>query len=242
MKRLIFIIIAFALISCKTHSQSKEINPLDKAINYFDSTLTKNEKDSLKLLSEDEFENEQQWNLTSWMKNNWFKDLKDTSLIFYFNKLGINRVDDMCSIILTSLHRKLNNKPIDFDAQVEMYVAHWKPYNDCQKKQMEKALLYYNQFKIGDTITIIMKVEIFEDQRNAVIPGCPDYGWTFDPTNDLEIQGIVNDKYFKYVSPNAAFKVKIIKMNFPNTKILMEEVKVGDIIEMHLKGLTIKPK
>jgi len=44
----------------------------------------------------------------------------------YFNELGIYHADDMSGIILTSLHRKINNVDIDLDKQVKGYRDYWE--------------------------------------------------------------------------------------------------------------------
>jgi hypothetical protein len=44
----------------------------------------------------------------------------------WFNSIGITHADDMSGIIYTSLHRKLNGKPIDLEGQVKFYQDYWK--------------------------------------------------------------------------------------------------------------------
>ena len=47
----------------------------------------------------------------------------------YFNNLGIYHADDMSGIILTSLHRKLNDKDFELDKQVKHYIDYWEEHN-----------------------------------------------------------------------------------------------------------------
>ena len=44
----------------------------------------------------------------------------------YFRLNGIKHPDDMSGIILTTLHRKLNNKPINFREQKKYYKEYWR--------------------------------------------------------------------------------------------------------------------
>lgn len=53
------------------------------------------------------------FSLGMWIRNNW--GLWDSSeLEKYFNEMGMYHADDMSSFIITSFHRKLHNKEIDF--------------------------------------------------------------------------------------------------------------------------------
>lgn len=61
-----------------------------------------------------------------WIRNNWgLWEEKDNQLKTYFKTLGIWHADDMSSIILTSLWRQLNNKPLNIDEQVKVYKDYW---------------------------------------------------------------------------------------------------------------------
>lgn len=44
----------------------------------------------------------------------------------WFNSNGIYHADDMSGIILTSLHRQLNDKPIQLEDQIQYYRDYWK--------------------------------------------------------------------------------------------------------------------
>lgn len=50
---------------------------------------------------------------------------KKNKLTSYFNHLGIFHADDMSSIIFTSLHRRLNNKPLRLRKQIKYYKNYW---------------------------------------------------------------------------------------------------------------------
>jgi hypothetical protein len=48
----------------------------------------------------------------------------NTSRIFR-NELGVFHPDDMSGIIMTSIHRKLHNKPLDLETQAQYYKDYW---------------------------------------------------------------------------------------------------------------------
>ena len=54
----------------------------------------------------------------------------NSELALFFNSLGIFCADDMSGIILTSYHRKINNKPIDLEKQIKFYQDYWKTVKD----------------------------------------------------------------------------------------------------------------
>lgn len=60
------------------------------------------------------------------IRNNWGLWKGKNKLPKFFRSKGIFHPDDMSSIILTSFHRQLNDKPIDLDEQVELYKDYWR--------------------------------------------------------------------------------------------------------------------
>jgi hypothetical protein len=146
----------------------------------------------------------------------------------------------MSSIILTSLHRSLNNKKINLHTQVENCKAYWKTIIDCEDKATKNAVLIYNKYKTGRIVTIYMPVDNSDNSKNAVQYGCPTTIWTFNPKNDLQIKATIVEKYFINSKSNVFFKVRITNMNRKDTKIFLKEVKVGDTTDFSLSGLKIR--
>ena len=60
------------------------------------------------------------------LRNRWGLWGQKNSLYNWFLKRGIFHPDDMSGIVLQSLWRKLNNKPIRFKEQVKHYKDFWK--------------------------------------------------------------------------------------------------------------------
>jgi Ankyrin repeats (3 copies) len=81
--------------------------------------------------------------LGMWMRNNWGL-WKASRLADYFERLDIHHPDDMSAIIMTSLHRHLNGKPIKLDEQVGYYQAYWnsptvkKMIQDAEEARLKK--------------------------------------------------------------------------------------------------------
>ena len=58
------------------------------------------------------------------LRNNWGL-WAESKLQQHFKDMGVWHADDMSSIILTSYHRHLNNKPLDVEGQVEFFKDYW---------------------------------------------------------------------------------------------------------------------
>lgn len=233
----IFIFCVFlGLVSCAKTESNYPPKDLDEAIQYFESNWTDKAKNDF---INDSLKNAH-FSTGLWIRNNWIRGKRDTCLVNYFNELGIYHPDDISSIILKSLLRKLQNKPIELEKQINVYKAYWDPIIECKKNQRLIALRNYKKYKIGDNITIQMPVDTDDNQRNAVQYMCPKVDWVFNPKIDLNIIGVIEGKYFINDSSNGFFKVKITNLNFKNTTIFSEEIKLQDTIEFSIKGLTIK--
>jgi len=233
------VILIFLFSFCSSKSPVHNPQNLIDAIHYFERTWSNAVKDKFKNQSEEEASSNAHFNVGMWIRNNWIRGSSDTNLVSYFHSLGVYHPDDMSSIILVSLHRKLNGKEIDLSKQVESIKTYWEPIIECHKKQREQALVNFNKYVLGSSITILMKVDTTEGERNAVIYDCPDVEWTFNPEVDLIINGVLQAKYHINDTTNVFFKVRVKKVNFTNTEILSEKVKTGDTVDFSLRGLTI---
>jgi hypothetical protein len=225
--------------SAKANSQTAP-KDLNEAIKYFENKWSESEKNEYKKKAETNAVTELHFSTGLWIRNNWIRGVRDKSLLDFFIKLGIRSPDDMSSIILTSLHRKLDHKPIDLQQQVAACKAAWKPVLECEKKARENAYRTYGKFKVGDPVAIYMYVDTSNGNRNAETFSRPTVDWKFDPQKDLLIKGWVAEKYTIGSDSNGFFKVKIQEMNFHDVPILMEDAKVGQIYSFPLENLVIK--
>ena len=70
--------------------------------------------------------------LGQWIRNSWGlwfvtkTPFWKESLQEYFHNIGIHHPDDMSTIILTSYHRKKNNKNINLEEQIDFYKKYRK--------------------------------------------------------------------------------------------------------------------
>jgi hypothetical protein len=228
------------LIVTYCSSQIKTPKNLDEAILYFQQKWAKDDMEKFKNESEEYAVAELGLAPGMWIRNNWVYGNRNRALKKYFDSLGIRQPDDISSIILTSLHRTLNQKDIQLDKQVRQCQAYWKAIIDCDEKEKLAAISIYSKFKVGDRIMIYMPVETVNGSRLAVMYGCPLPEWTFDPQKDLLIKGRIVKKYFIKQASNVFFTIHITFLNRNDTPVLMTKVKVGQNKEFSLKGLTVQ--
>jgi len=112
---------------------------LDSCIKWIEDHSQADPKDSFSdwiKLDEDSALSQSHHGFGTWLRNTlglWH----DGPPVKYFNDLGIYHADDMSGIILTSLHRKFNNKDINLDEQVKHYIEYWEKVDPNVNKGMK---------------------------------------------------------------------------------------------------------
>lgn len=235
MKKHIYLL-SFLFISFISNSQNKPKN-IEEALDYFEKNWTKNELATFKKKPEKEATTELHMTVGMWIRNSWIRNGND-SLINQFHEIGVFHPDDISSIILTCLHRKLNNQKLKIKKQAEYYKNYWKPITKNNENSKKTTLKIYNKFKVGDIINIYYPVETQNKKSNAVIYE-NNSDWIFDAKKDLKITGIIKEKFFLGDKTNVFFKLEITKMNKEETTVLMEEMKIGETYDFHLDKLKI---
>lgn len=238
LKRIAFIFL-LAFISLTVQARKKPAS-IDEAILYFEKKWSDKQKENFRNTPEKKAVDELHFSVGVWIRHEWIKTNKDSSLLKQFYRLGISDPNDMSNIILTSLHRKLNNEPIELEEQVNYFIEYCKPIRACDKKAARIAEDIYNKYNIGDSVTIYMDVDAKFGTRNAILHECPDTEWSFDYKNGLIVKGIITQKYDIEDKSNFFFRVKISYLNSDDTTILFKKVKPSDNVEFGLKYLLVK--
>jgi hypothetical protein len=213
---------------------------IEEAISYFLTKWTTHEKNQFKNEKEDAAVAELHLSVGMFIRNNWIRHGSGNErLISEFKKLGIFAPDDMSGIILRSVHRKLNNLPIDIEAQVKHYINFWNEIHKRENLADKVAIQTYNKFHVGDKVKIYMYVDTIDGQRSACIIESKN-GWTFNPKKDLLITGILKKKYFKEDKTSSFFIVRVLNMNFKNTTVFMDSVSINKDHEFLIRKLRIE--
>lgn len=154
MKKVIFIVCIIFSISC---SQKTVPLFLRATINDIDKNLNDTVKFDFRTYPEDISTTKHHFGLGLNIRNE--RNLwKEGFLKISFRFKGIHHPDDMSSIILTSYHRKLNGKDINFKEQKKFYKTYWK----LIKQNKDKFATWYNDYEsrrtnYEDSYSIIFK-------------------------------------------------------------------------------------
>lgn len=201
---------------------------------FIDSALSESELDDFRATTEGDLI-KYHFGLGTYLRNNLLRHHKRSDEIWeYFNDQGIFHLDDMSSLIIKSYHRHLNDKGADVDDQVKKYHEFWKPIADCEEKLNERAVALYERYTVGDTLRIQMPVS---ESSSVVDYPCPDDNreWEFNDSTDLEITGVIADKYHINSETNLFFNVRILTKSKADSKIMWKEKNVGDDVSVSLK-------
>lgn len=235
MKKQIYLLLIFLI--CLTSCSQAAPSNLEGALNYFEKNWTDNAKNSFKNKPEKDAVTELHTTVGRWIRNNWIKDGND-SFVKQFNEIGVYHPDDISSIVLTSLHRKLNHKDLDIEKQAQYYIDYWKPIIENDEKSKKTAFENYNKYKVGEKINIYYPVYTDEDESYAVLYE-NNKEWIFNPKTDLKITGIIKEKYSINSQTNVFFKIEITGKSKEKIKVLMQEMKIGNTYDFQLDKLTI---
>jgi hypothetical protein len=137
MKHLVFLLLLIGALSAWTQLQggaentedatSASVAPipttLDDCLRSIDKLWDLNSKDYALSQTETAFVESETKRFGGWIRSNWL--VAGSGLAAHFHQMGITHVEDMTSIILTSYHRYLNQKPVGLDEQVKIHIAHW---------------------------------------------------------------------------------------------------------------------
>lgn len=149
----------FSQGDCKDYKENYIPINLKDAIEYLDCEWSEADKNEFKNKGESEAVTELHFGTGQGIRNGWELWKSKNRISRFFKSKGIFHPDDMSSIILTSFHRKLNEKPIDLKTQIDYYKSYWDKIskeNEKKEKQIENK---FNNFKIGDTVKIAFRKE-----------------------------------------------------------------------------------
>jgi hypothetical protein len=156
-KIFLFLYLNFSLLTtaqnnCEKYKDKYIPIDLNDAIGYFECKWTKEDLNEIKNKEEQEFLGEYHFGTGMSIRNNWKLWAGTSELSKYFRDLGINHPDDMSGIILRSLHRKLNEKPIELEKQIKYYQDYWAESERIQKERQKEE---FGEFKIGDKVEFL---------------------------------------------------------------------------------------
>ena len=234
-RTVIIIILILAVFSCR--KQPEIPKELSYSFEYLDNNWDPEAIEVFKNITEkDETASIYHFGIGMHLRNRLLNNnVRSDSIVKFFNRLGIDHFDHMSGIILATYHRHLNGIELDLDGLVNEIITSEKPLKECEKQVRKRAKNIYTQFNVLDSILIKMPVD------NGSVFGyyCP-RDWNFRSNIDLSIEGIITEKFiidsipfYDHLIYN--FKVKILKLNNERIEYFMEEIKIGDRIDLTLE-------
>lgn len=152
----------FSQDDCKDYKENYIPKNLEDAIEYLTCEWSESDKTEFKTKEEDKALTELHFGTGMGIRNGWNLWKGKNQISRFFKSKGISHPDDMSSIILTSFHRHLNNKPIDLDSQIEYYKSYWKnariEFEKTEQNQIELGKKEFEIYKINDSVKIEFNV------------------------------------------------------------------------------------
>jgi len=229
-KTILIIFLLFTIVSC-----SNKIVPfgLRSTINEIDRNLNDTVKYDFRIAPEDVAGSKHHFGLGLGLRNE--KGLWSGSLLrTYFRLNGIKHPDDMSGIILTTYHRKLNNKPIRFRDQKKYYREYWKVAL-IDRDTLEKWWEEQNPKIQSDSLE---EVYFSNFTKNRLVLGSVD-AWK---QRENGASGINVKMIAQIIERNdRTLKLKIVELGKSKEGFELWE-KVGDTIESNPYGVFLIPQ
>lgn len=230
MKKIIFTCIAILLFSCK--SERVIDNIFDKIID----DLGKEKVYEFSSQEEKKAVSDLYMTYGITFRNEYLK--KNSPILKYFNKKGVDDIYSICHIIFSSLHRKLNKKPLNINNQIRTFNEFKNEDLNCKKSNKYRAENYFNNYKERDTIVVRMQIRDGNNAIEKMCLGSERNNWIFSNSEDLLVTGIINHKNDSTLS----FSVRVLELNKKGVKVLMRDVNKEDIIDFDLRYNVVEKK
>lgn len=167
MNRIIIVILLFPTLllsqnNCEKYVEKYIPTDLNDAISFFECKWSKESLNEFKIKEEQKATSELHFGTGRSLRNNWKLWAGTSELSKFFRDLGINHPDDMSSIILTSLHRKLNGTEIELDNQIKYYKDYWA---ESERKENERKKEEFSEFKIGDIVEFLYEYDFVSKRQ-----------------------------------------------------------------------------
>lgn len=230
MKIILLSMICISFLSCKF----KKSTPLDIELKRLEKSL-----DSLELKTISELKKNAEPNFHFGMplayRNQYLKKPEDSTLVKYFQSLEISHVDDMSSIVFNSLLKRINKQPIELNNQISNIKKYWTKIKTRELINTLRGIKNFNNHQIGDTVVIRMPIN---DQvgNSTIRHSFPhENNWIYNDSIDFLIKGVLKEKYKSRDSLLIKCDIKVLSLNRPEINFLMNEIKVGDLIECDMR-------
>ena len=158
---LVILLLVFGTVNsqndCKKYKEDYIPKNLKDAIEYLNCVWSESDKTEFKN-TEDDAVTELHFGTGMGIRNDWELWKGKNRISRFFKSKGISHPDDMSSIILTSFHRELNDKPIDLVSQIKNYKSYWEnarmEFEEKKQTQIELSKKEFDNFEINESVKI----------------------------------------------------------------------------------------
>ena len=223
----------FSQRDCKEYKEEYIPKNLKDAIEYFNCEWSESDKTEFKNKEEDEAVSELHFGTGMGIRNGWELWKGKNRISRFFKSKGISHPDDMSSIILTSFHRNLNNKPIELNEQINSYKAYWDGIKN-QRKNLKKK---FKELEIGDVIKVPLTGETGWKYDGTDRTTLHNYLYTVENTRDFDcfVVGTVISTNKKRKNYFVSIKLtNIDSCEYKNPIYNKKEVSVGKLMEINM--------
>jgi hypothetical protein len=198
---------SFSQADCSKYSKDYIPTNFNDALDYMDCVWK--DKEEFKNKSEKDAVADAHFAGGQWIRNDWELWKAKNSLYKQFKSLGITFPEDISSIILTSFHRRLNHKDIDFNGQVKEH-KEYKRRDELIRLERNKIA---KNLKIDDTVSVVFgSNQSTTDRFDLALRG---YDLPMDQSTNCLVQGLVKNK--RKVKGSTILTIEISNTNCENS-------------------------
>ena len=231
---LIFLLVFGTVFSqdyCEKYKENYIPKNLNDAIEYLNCEWSEFDKTEFKNKEENSGVTELHFGTGMGIRNGWELWKGNNQISRFFKSKGIFHPDDMSSIILTSLHRNLNSKPIELDKQISFYKNYW----DALKNKKISLKQKFKELEIGTEVKVAFSGSWRSDGTDRTT--LHSYLYTAEDSADFEclIQGRVIEKFKKKKNYNLTIRITNCEScDYKNPIFNGKEVAIGETLAVDM--------
>lgn len=223
----------FSQGNCKDYKENYIPKDLKDAIEYLNCEWLESDKTEFKNKEERDAVSELHFTTGMGIRNGWELWKGKNRISRFFKSKGISQPDDISSIILTSFHRNLNNKPIELDEQIRYYKAYWNRLKN-QKKDIKQQ---FKKLKVGEVVKVPLSGATGWRYDGTDRTTLHNYLYTVEDSRDFDclVVGTVISTHKK--RKNYFVTIKLTNINsceYKNPIYNKKEVSVGESMEINM--------
>lgn len=176
-----------AQTDCANYSENYVPKSLDDAMAFMDCNWK--DREVFKQKEEKDAVADEHFAKGRWIRNGWGLSEAKNPLYKQFKSLGVTFPEDISTVILTSYHRHLNNRPIDLDGQISDFKK--------SKRRIELSKLNRDELakklRPGDTVEVTFARN--PDKKDSYSLALLNYEGSLTKPTNCVVQGCVTKKW-----------------------------------------------